>query len=152
MKRNIILLVLLYSISIYSQEKDSIIYIFPDKVEQKLYEQIEKINPTETYNFEFYLQLMDKDTFRLAYTYSEYTPGNYWVKNTNRFILINKRKYPLVFDIDTLFSTSDHEHIGEYGHRDGTVIRHFIIYEGYNITFTKNGECIKENFGLYIPK
>lgn len=145
----IILSLLYYSINTYSQNKDSIVYIFPDKVEKKLYEQIKEISTSDRFYFEFYLQAINKDTFRITYSYSIDIPSCYWAKNTNRFILINEHKYPLIFDYDTKFSTSKPENIGKYGHRESTIMRHLIIYEGYNITFSENGEYIEENFGLY---
>lgn len=155
MKKNILIIIfilLYYSTNTYSQNKDSIIYIFPDKVEQKLYEQIKKKSISDCSYFEFYLQAISKDTFRITYSYSKGIPISYWAKNTNRFILINEHKYPLIFDYDTRFSTSEPNKIGKYGHREGTIMRHLIIYEGYNITFRENGEYVEENFGLYIEK
>jgi len=151
MRKLIIVFTLIYisNMNIYSQEEDSIIYIFPDKVEQRLFEQIKKVDSINNIYFEFYLQTIDENRFRLTYSYSKKKSNNYWVKNTNRFILINKKKYPLILDYDTIFSTYKPNKIGEYGHRDGTIMKHLIIYEGYNITFNKNGECLQEDFGIY---
>lgn len=140
------------SISIYSQEKDSIVYIFPDKIEQKLYEQIKELISVEIYNFEFYLQTVDIDKFRLTYSYSKKQSNNYWGNNTNRFILINKKKYPLIFDYDSLFSTNKPKEVGEYGHRDGFILRSLFIFEGYNITFDRTGKCLSEDWGIYEKK
>jgi hypothetical protein len=149
MKRSIILLVLIYSTSIYSQEKDSIIYIFPDKVEQKLYEQMKELVSIEDYNFEFYLQTVDRDKFRLTYSCYRGQSNNYWVNNTNRFVLINGKRYPLILDYDSLFGTNKPKEVGEYGHREGFILRSLFIYEGYNITFDRAGECLSEDWGIY---
>jgi len=154
MKRNFILFILfisLYSANIFSQVKDSIIYILPDRVEQKLYEQVKNIDPDGNFNFEFYLESKDKGKFRITFTYKDQL-NNYWTNNTNRFVLINKKKYPLIFDYDSLFSTSKPKELGEYGHREGSILRSLFIYEGYNLTFDKTGEYILENLGIYIRK
>jgi len=151
MKLNIfLLLVIAYSISVYSQEKDSITYVFPDNVEMKLYERIKEIPSFDSYNFEFYLQSIEKDTFRLSFTYYSGLIDNFWAKNTNRFILINDKKYPLILDYDSMFSTKNSKEVGEFGKRDdGFVLRSLFIYKGYNIKFTKTGRYISENWGLY---
>ena len=143
-------LVLLCSISIYSQEKDSIIYIFPDKVEMKLYERIKETPSSKNYNFEFFLENIDKDTFRLVLSeYNVLTPY-YWTNNTNRFILINDTKYPLTLDYDSMFGTSKPNEVGEFGERDeGFVLRTLFIYEGYSIKFTKTGRYVSESLGIY---
>lgn len=149
MKPIIVLLALIYSVSIYSQEKDSIIYIFPDKVEQKLYEQIKKVISLESFNFKFYLQTISKDEFRIAYSYEKEPSKNYWINNTNRFILIKNEKYPLILDYDSLFSTNNPKDIGEYGHREGYVLKSLFLFDGYNITFDKEGECLFEDWGIH---
>ncbi len=154
MKRIIILLLLIYglNISIYSQEKDSIIYIFPDKIEQKLYEQMKELIYTDGYDFEFYLQTLDINKFRLTYSYYKKQSFSYWGNNTNRFILIKNKMYPLILDYDSLFSTSKPEKVGEYGDREGFILRSSFIYEGYNITFDKTGKCLSESWGIYKKK
>lgn len=149
MKKNIFILVFIYcTIQLYSQGRDSIIYIFSDKIEQKLYEKIEENNSRGYFEFEFYLRTEGENRFRLTYTHAKSLSDNYWIVNTNRFILINKSKYPLYFDYDSMFSTSKPNEIGEYGHREGTIMKSIPIYDGYSIVFDKNGEFLEEDFGL----
>lgn len=141
MKKYLILLLITYSVNTFSQKQDSIIYIFPDKVEQ--------ITNFENLNFEFYLESMNNGKFKATFTYSKNKLDSYWVNNTNRFILIKDKKYPLVLDYDSTFSTKRPTEIGNYGQREGTILRSTFIYEGYSITFDKIGQFVEENFGIH---
>ena len=151
MKRMITsILLLLCSMSIFSQEKDSIIYIFPDKVEMKLYERIQKYTSFNDLDFDFYLTRLEKDTFKLSLSQHNKTGSGDWVYDTNRFILINDKKYPLLLDYDSMFGTSKPNEAGAFGNRDdGFVLRTQFIYEGYSIKFTKTGRYVSESLGIY---
>jgi len=143
------MLMLLCSISVYSQEKDSIIYIFPDKVETKLYDEMQKYTFNEKMSFEFYLKHIEKDTFQLFLSQYNQVLDNSW-PYTNRFILINDKKYPLIFDYDFMFGTEKPNEAGEFGKRDdGFVLRTLRIYEGYSIKFNKTGNYVSESLGIY---
>lgn len=148
MKKYIIMLLTVYSINAFSQKQDSIIYIFPDKVEQMLFAKMSDIPNFENLNFEFYLESIDKDKFRTVFAYSQNKLDSYWGNNTNRFILIKDKKYPLLLDYDSTFSTKKPGDIGNYGQREGTILKTIFIYEGYSITFDKTGQFIKEDFGI----
>lgn len=153
MKRiKILIYIIVISINVYAHKQDSIIFIFPDSVEQKLYEQIIRYDNYEKLNFEFYLNSLKDGKFRLTYSCSAHVHDNYWAKNTNRFILINDREYPLLFDYDSKFSTKKPSEVGRYRQREGTIERSVFIYEGYNITFDEFGRFIEESGGLYIKK
>lgn len=127
-----------------AQEKDSIIYIFPDKVEKLFYEYIQTYSPDET--FDFHLVTRD-DKYKLFVTTGD--KNNYWGNNTNRFILINDKKYPLTFDYDCLFSTENRFDIGQFGQREGYILRSWFIIEGYNITFDRYGFDVTESWGIF---
>jgi len=156
MKRIVILsLILTCSLSVFSQGRDSIIYVFPDTVEVLLHKRVnEFLSRNENYSFSFYLERVTRDTFRLFLnrhrndlTYSDWTYC-YWARNTNRFILINDRKYPLYFDYDVMFSPREPERIGDFGERFGGLVPHLrIMHRGYNITFDRWGRVALENWG-----
>jgi len=148
MKRIVILSVILVcSIGIYSQERDSIIYIFPERVEALLYKRInERLSHNENLNFSFHLTRVTMDTFRIFLIGFSGTTRNYWDRNTNRFILINNKKYPLTFDYDSKFSTSSPETV-QYYRGERMVRRTRFLHEGYNITFDKLGRYISESWG-----
>lgn len=154
MKRIVILSVILVcSISTYSQEKDSIIFIFPDRVEVLLYERInEFLSLDENYKFRFHLERMDRDKFRIRFIAMRGMPmRNYWARNTNRFILINNKKYPLTFDYDSKFSTSSPETV-QYYRGERMVRRTLFMHEGYSITFDEWGKYVSEDWGIFRPK
>jgi hypothetical protein len=136
----------MFNISAFPQERDSIIYIFPDKIEMKLYERMKDISTSDTCSFHFYLTTVEKNMFRIFVCHL--CRNNYWVNNTNRFVLINNKKYPLVLEYDSIFSTHRHREVGEFGKRDdGFIFRTLLIYKGYNITFDKTGKHAVENWG-----
>lgn len=148
MKKYLIFILIIFSINIYSQKQDSIIYIFPDNVEKRLFEQLIDVGINDIFNFQFYLNTLEKDTFMIALSYSGGKSNNYWVNNTNRFVLVKDKKYPLVLDYDSNYSTENSKEVGYYGQREGNVLRSFFIYDGYNITFDKSGKILKEDYGI----
>jgi len=92
------------------------------------------------------------DTFRIFFIEVGRLPRrNYWARNTNRFILINNKKYPLTFDYDSKFSTSSPETV-QYYRGERMVRRTLFLHEGYNITFDELGWYISESWGIFKPK
>ncbi len=65
------------------------------------------------------------------------------VKNTNRYLLIDKRTLPLILDYDTIFTTPKLTNIGSLGNRDGNVLRSRIILDCFTIVFDSNGKIIR---------
>jgi hypothetical protein len=143
------LLSLFTQVSLLAQDKDSIIYILPDRVELKLNEYIEKYdNKGKNVHFCFYLENKGNDTFKICiYEIYNSNPG-FLEKRTTRFILINLEKYPVIFDYDTYFSTNKTNDMGEIGNREGKVLRSYPIFDGYSITFDKVGKFIYEDWGI----
>lgn len=64
-------------------------------------------------------------------------------KNTNRFLLIDKRKIPLILDYDSVFSTPKITSIGSLGQRDGNVLRNRFILDCFTIVFDEYGKIIQ---------
>jgi hypothetical protein len=136
--------------TIMAQEKDSIIYVFPDSVESMLNKYISEYHQC---HFEFCLYTKEKDLYSLSVNeVGSNNSYNKWAKDTNRFILVGGDKYPLYFEEDMIFGSLGIEEYEERGYKARAVRRLWIIQEGYNITFDKNGGNITENYGLYIKK
>ncbi len=151
MKRNIYILFILLSVvlSLKSQtkNKDSILYIMPDKVELQLYEYINSLDSSK-YSFEFFLSKLDKDKYRICVGIWSNLNTNYWHNNTNRFILIDEKKYPLWYDYDVTFSTKNKSNLGKMGSREGQILKIHPIFDGYTIDFNLKGEIFSENDGV----
>lgn len=125
----------------YSQESEKILYIFPDSVELRLNEYIKRQNKKEHIT---YLTLSKKDEGRYYLYVTFYAKQHahniiFWVKSTNRYAVVGQEKYPLLFDYDYDFSTKDILNIGEYGKRDGQILKTRSIHDGFHIEFDKNG-------------
>jgi len=138
-----------FSFNVYCNSTDSIIYIMPDNVEIKLNEYVMDIKQrSPNYQFYFYFSRIDKFSYRIFP--ANLTEMNKWAYKTNRFILINKNKYPLVFDYDIRFNSYKQEEVGEFENRfDGLIKNSTIIFEGYSITFDWDGTNLKEDWGIY---
>ncbi|MDP4183837.1 MAG: hypothetical protein Q8862_01585 [Bacteroidota bacterium] len=126
----------------YPKEAKKILYIFPDDVEIKLSKYIENTN--KQHEFVVYLMLSKSSDERYKLYIAFYKKKHiknviYWVKSTNRYVVVNQEKYPLLIDYDYDFSTSNPLNIGDYGGREGQVLRAMPFYDGYNIEFNKYG-------------
>jgi hypothetical protein len=92
---------------------------------------------------------------------------NYLVLNTNRFIIVNKEKYPVYFygyDLD--FYLRKNQTLGEFGNRYNIIIdengrikeengrpRTALLFHGTTVSFDYNtGGNVKTYYGLYRPK
>lgn len=154
MKKNltVLFLFLLMYMSLNAQNKDSLIYILPDSVELKLYEFTKSMEASK-YDCDFYLSSLGDNVYRINVSIYRIYNDDYWSRNTNRFLVINNKKYPLSFDYDSLFGTmTKFSDIGKMGEREGYIMRTTFINEGYNITFNIKGEILKENYSLFIKK
>lgn len=152
MKLYAILITMIFNTHVYSQVKDSIIYILPDRVETKLYEMIQEQNYTKNRKFEFHLTTLNKDTFSITCAKYDEQPFHQGANSTNRFILVNNNKYPATFDYDYIFGTPTPSEIGEFRHREGYIRRNFLLSEGYSIIFDKTGNYLHEDYGNAIKK
>lgn len=135
---------------IKAQEKDSILYIIPDSVEVRIYEETKKIDLSK-FNLYFFLSKIDKNIYRINYSSfpNDSKSKNPWIDNTNRFLIVNNRKFPLIFDYDSSFSTQTNTMLGSFGEREGNIQRAYIIFEGYSITFKRDGTIISEDYGIF---
>ncbi len=137
-KRFLLLFLVFHGTVLSAQEKNRIQYVLPDNVEAILDSCIKKMMSTGN---SFYF-LLEKDTSYCitigTYKKSEQKDFLSWVTRTNRYILINKRMYPLIFDYDSKFGTVD-EHIGKFRHRDDHVKKVHLLIHGISIFFKPDG-------------
>lgn len=147
MKKHIILLIVmtmgsLLTTNVFAQSGGKIIYIFPDEVEVKLYNYIKK---TEKKQQKVVLTLYKSDAgiytvfvnfHKVLDNTSIASTSDKWVKITNRYVVINDMEYPLLLDYDYQFSTSKPSEIGEYGSRNGQVMRTMSINHGFFVRFS----------------
>lgn len=65
----------------------------------------------------------------------------YWQLVTNRYAVINKGLYPLLFDYDYDFGAPKPSELGTYGQREGQVLRIASCNDRFHLTFSKSGIC-----------
>lgn len=125
-----------------SQEVEKILYVVPDDVEVQVNKYIERVKKQKEYLIYFVLSKKSDAAFRLdVVSYKEINKENviYWVKSTNRYVVINQDKYPLLLDYDYVFSTKQPSNIGNFGEREGYILKTMPINEGYHIDFNRDG-------------
>lgn len=153
MKNIIILLFLILPCSyIIGQNQDSIVYIVPDSVEIMLNKEIQsRKSYRKDIDCGLYLSKGSNGMFTLHLI--EYNDFNFHLKNSNRYLLVDSTKYPLLFDYDIEFASYGKREIREMGSRfDGVIPKNYYIIEGYSISFDLFGKNIKENLGIYKKK
>lgn len=141
-KTLMILLFLFLAIPSMAQKNNQIKYVLPDTVETFLDSCIKKQEGGKTWIY----FLLKKDTL-YSITIGKYSTKEkknilQWVKQTNRYILINKVSYPLIFDYDLRFGAID-DNIGEFGSRDDNVKRVNLILHGTTIYFKSDGSVVQ---------
>lgn len=140
--RNFIITIFLVLINFACKAQSGIQYVFPSKVEQELNKYIEKYHQKEAGkafyivfdklgNKEYLISVLSIDTNSTQKTDS-------LLKKTNRFVQIGVNKLPILFmtDTDFLFLGRDDR---------GRLKRRTVMYHGYEIFFTYDGEIIKKN-------
>lgn len=147
MKVILVSILLSVGVSAYAQS-EKIVYILYDSVEVTLKRQIDKIrkkNPNASFSC---LLWRESDSLSsISLLKNEESSGNSIVKKliigSNRCLLVDKEKLPLIFDYDFKFSSSDLEHMGSFGKREGNIRRSELLFHGYTLTFNSRGEIIR---------
>src|SRR3954471_12996322 len=102
MKKYVFLLVLFFKAILGTTQGNGIDLVFPDKVETTLDSCLSRFEAVNS-KFRFYF-LLEKNAECYNITIAKYTDdeGNLlkWVKQTNRFALVNRRTIPVLFDYD----------------------------------------------------
>ena len=125
-----------------SQNNEKILYMLPDDVEVQASNYIKRVSKQQEYLFYFVLNKKPDTTYRLDIVHykAESSKGLiYWVKSTNRHVVVNQERYPLLLDYDYLFSTKQPSNIGNYGEREGQILITMPIHVGFYIDFNKDG-------------
>jgi hypothetical protein len=145
MKKYLIIVFWLLSIKVYSQSK--VVYIIPDSVEVAIKKQISKLKHNSADAFIYFLLEKNKGgIYSLSLFRDPARQGGLMdkiLKLTNRVLLIDEDKYPLMFDYDFTFSTPKETKIGSIGNREGNVVRSTALFHGYTIFFNTSGKIIK---------
>lgn len=139
---------LLIGFSLHAQEKANIYFIFPDSVEviANCYIEKQKIKNPNTKYFCFlrHDSLSIYSLTILTFKKNEATAVARWVGSSNRYVVINKEKLPLLIDYDFRFGTSDPGKIGKYGKRDGNLKKMNLIAHAFTVIFDNStGNLIK---------
>lgn len=128
-----------------AQKDDKVVikYFFPDKVEMLIDSCIHSYK-SEMLNFYF---LLAKDS-AYSITIGKYDwkeRGNLlsWINQTNRYVVVNSEKYPLLFDYDLTFAGIDLNNVGTFGNREGNIKRAKLLLHGLTIIFNSEGEVVK---------
>ena len=147
MKRNFIsVIAIIASTLCFGQSKEKIVYVFPDSVEICLDSCIGKIEESGL-DFQFYL-LLESDSSLYRLSIGRYTKGEAnnilpWIKQSNRYAVVNNRSLPLIFDYDLNFSTKWGDKIGNFKEREGEVSRVKLLLHGITIFFNNYGKIVK---------
>ena len=124
-----------------AQKLNQIKYILPDKVEIFLDSCIKQYRK----NFTFYFILGKDSEYYVSmgvYNKEKKNEAPKWAIETNRFLIINKKNFPLIFDYDTKFALID-SNLGQFGKRDGNIKRVKLLFHGITVSFKSNGLIIK---------
>lgn len=146
MKIKKLLLIICFSMSFgaYAQSEKTI-YIVSDSVEVRLKKQIDKSRRNNPgISFSCMLGRGSDDLFSISLLKNQENSGDSFVKglvkSTNRYLLIEKEKIPLIFDYDFKFGSSDVERIGHFGEREGNIKRSSLLHHEYTIFFDSQGD------------
>jgi hypothetical protein len=132
-----ILTVLLFFVFMFSlKAQNGIEYVFPQKVEEEIIQFI-KLNDTKKFYIVFD-KINSKDYFISIMLFEDNTVKNTktLIKKTKRFVRISNKNIPIIFQSDTdfLFLGRDDR---------GRLKRRAVMYHGFEVTFTYDGEIIK---------
>lgn len=140
MKKALFLIVLTVLSCKTVKQQDSIVYILPNNViktlEQRINGRYDKI----------YFRLSNNgDNYSIYYSYiNNNSMISAWVKNTNRKILIDKKLYPLIFNLDESLGTTDSYSKILKEIKESTYYPSYsrvrILYHGEIIVFNLRGE------------
>lgn len=142
--RNLILVLFLIVAGIDGYAQSKVVYIIPDNVESAIEKQIILLHNEPRKEFIYFILAKDDvNSYRLSLVHnpSKVKKGleGKALKSTNRVLLINQTKYPLVFDYDFAFGTPKEDQVGTFGKREGNVMRSAMLFHGYTIYFNRSG-------------
>lgn len=124
-----------------------ILYVFPDDVEVAIDQYTESLPNKEDLQFVLTLYKNGDGTYEIYVNSCSTDRKNanpYWQQVTNRYAVINKGLYPLLFDYDYDFGTPQPSETGTYGQREGQVLRIASCNDGFHLTFSRSGICLNQ--------
>ncbi|PUZ19328.1 hypothetical protein GA0116948_1297 [Chitinophaga costaii] len=129
-------------------QSQKIWYILPDSVEVRLNRYILTSIPKQEVQKLFFLLKRDSlNSYNITViplTHNTDLNIIRWVEDSNRYVLVNKNLYPLLLDYDFIFGTPEYNNIGEFGQREGSIKKIYLIPHRYTIYFKMNGSVLKE--------
>ena len=144
MKKYFTVLIVVFQITTSNAQKgNQIRYILPDKIEIALDSCIKKYNLS---GVQYYFLLRKDSIYSVTigrYRAQEKKNISKWISKSNRFVVVNKMIYPLIFDYDSKFAAVDNDNIAEFGKRDDKIKRATIILHGATIYFDSNGNILR---------
>lgn len=121
-----------------------IVYVLPDEVKARL--ALLHLED-DTAHIYFSLETISYLSFRIYL--DKFDTKDNWVENTNRFISISDKLYPLTFDLDMYFANKEtseeflkNQKEGIYLRSQRTIIRDHV----YHIDFTFKGKILYEGY------
>ncbi|MBV6429834.1 MAG: hypothetical protein KIPDCIKN_04410 [Haliscomenobacter sp.] len=143
MKMIVLIFTFLTGNFVQAQSRDSILYIFSDQVERKIFSRIEKY--PDDYSFIIWLSEPKKNLFSvdiMAYLTRDGFSIE-WHNASNRYAVINQYRVPILLDFDFKFSTRDSQNISSFGKRDENIKRTLLMTHSRLIYFDENGKIVK---------
>ena len=125
--------------------QNGIVYVLPDTVLSLLGNQF----TDDEQNVHFVLYAA-KDEFTIYKT--SHKEEDEWIKNTNRYIPIQGKLYPLLFSTDFDFANTENAAQFLKNEKAGIYLRTqtaSIFDSVYHVTFTKKGEILYEGYNGY---
>jgi len=146
MKKYIIIFLVGLTFRSYSQS--GIKYFVPDTVEILLEKQVRSFkNNIKDEKVYFLLGKENDNTYHLSLIRDKSNQIDNMtaklLKSNNRCIVIDQEQYPLIFDYDFTFGTPKETQIGEFGKREGNIVRSNMLFHGYSIYFNMKGQVLK---------
>ena len=128
-----------------AQKCSQIKYVLPDNVEVVLDSCVKSVGK-EKQNFYFVLR---KDTsYNITIGMFNKSEGKNilkWIRQSNRYVVINDKTYPLIFDYDFEFGAIESNNIGDFPSREGNIKRVSLIVHGLTVYFSPNGNILRMN-------
>jgi hypothetical protein len=122
-----------------------ITYILPSSVEQLLQREINK----KGNNIYFHLQ-SDSDAYIIYISeIDDKSSTSYWIRTTNRKLFLNGAFFPLIFDLDEVFATTENNKqvLKKYfTEKYLTINKTFTLFHGFHIRFKSNGEILSSGY------
>jgi hypothetical protein len=124
-----------------TNEDHTIVYIVPSSVEELLAKRIKKEDKV------FFHLMSRNDEYSIYYSVYDKNMSCYsWISNSNRKILIAGSFYPLIFNLDEIFATTESpdQIVKDYSLEKYPMFKKTnIVFDGFYINFNLKGDILK---------